>query len=159
MVFADYLEERIYKEIKELLGHCKRHYMKDPDGYADRHKVSAAVMISILKYTPIKIAGPKYYSKNTENWTFNEQLAITVGVSILSAFIKADLKKDIKHKVELSEEILEKFKNGIVFPIAKHGDYRSNWACELYYTRKDGNYNLLALAHELFFLEYTTANM
>lgn len=155
-MFADYLKEEIYGEIDELIKHCKAHYMKNPDKFVDRHKVSAAVMIAILKNTPIKIAGSAYYSEKAGFWCFNEHLAITAALSVLVAFIREDIKD--KYNGEKLNRELKKIENGIVFPSVKYGNYRDNWTNELYYMRKDGNYNLLALAHELFFLEYITMN-
>ena len=156
LLFADFLKDDIFAELKSILEHSKTHYMRDAKRYVDRHKVSAAVMIALLKNPPIKIVGPKFYSKKTSNLVFNEQLAITTGLSILTSFCKKSIKDDID-KGEATVNDLKKFENGIKLPVAKHGKYRSNWATELYFMRKEGNYNILALAHELFFLEYTTA--
>jgi len=161
IVFADYLKDSIYMEICELINHCKKHYMKNSDKFVDRHKVAACVMIGLLKYTPMKIAGASYYTPNANSWCFNENLSITAGLSILVSFIKESLKSEVgQNKISIDEynNLSQKIENGIKFPTTKHGDYRTNWTSELYHTRKDGAYNLLALAHELFFLEHTTLN-
>jgi len=155
IIFVDSLKQEIFYEYKELMDHCKRHYMKFSDKYVDRHKVAASIMIGILKYTPLKVIGEIYYSSPETKPACNEHLAITVGLSILRAFIETELKKSDADEKFLESSLL-KIQNGIVFPKVKHGNYRNNWANELYYTRKEGNYNLLAIAHELFFLEQNT---
>lgn len=157
LVFADYLKDDIFREAVELMEYCKHHYMKNSEKYIDRHKVGAAVMIAILKNSPIKKVGAIYYTDNSVDWCFNEHLAITAGLSVLVSFAKKDLNENFAG-AELNEK-LSKLKNGIVFPKVKHGAYRENWAAELHYTHKNGNYNILALAHELFFLEHYTMEL
>lgn len=152
--FAENLKDAIYLECSEMINHCKLHYMESSDKYIDRHKIAAAIMIGILKHTPLKIIGAIYYT-SPNKVAFNEHLAITVGLSILRAFIEADLHENYKNNSKY-QVYLSQIENGIVLPKAKHGDYRNNWANELYYTRKNGNYNILSLAHELYFLELNT---
>lgn len=156
LFFAEYVKEEMFDECIELIEHGKRRYMKNRDEFLDRHKIAAAVMISILKTTPIKIVGPIHYTAEPARWGFNEHLAITAGLSVLKAFIITDVRNKYSHDKETMQNKLKELESDIKFPVAKHGDYRDNWANELYYTRKDGSYNLLALAHELFLLEIYT---
>ena len=138
----------VFEEYSRQNNYCKHYYMKDPTKPLDRHKVSSAIIIAILKVEPIRMSSELYIEDKEHLWLFNQKLAITVGLSVLVSFIEYDN--------EENEELLNKTRNGIIYPEANHGTYINNFATELYYTHKDGNYNLLALANELFLLECWT---
>ena len=69
--FAENLKDAIYLECSEMINHCKLHYMESSDKYIDRHKIAAAIMIGILKHTPLKIIGAIYYT-SPNKVAFNE---------------------------------------------------------------------------------------
>ncbi len=129
----------------------KDNYMRNSNKPVDRHKVSAAIMIAILKIEPIKMNAELYQNDSEKKWLFNEKLAISVGMSILKSFID--------EANQGNEDILNKFKKGISYPPTDHGTFSNNFATELYHTRKENNYNLLALANELFLLEVYTSSL
>lgn len=137
LIFADYLKDDIAQECIDLVNHGKTRYMRDSSNFLDRHKIAAAVIISILKNTPIKTVGANYYTVNAKTRAFNEELAITCGLSVLRSFIISDLQDKFEGQ-KLDNEI-KKIDNGIKLPETRHGNYRANWNVELYYTRKDGN--------------------
>lgn len=143
-------KEDFLHEYNKIRRYCKENYMKNSAKPVDRHKVSAAIMIAILKTEPIKMDATLYKNTSAQKWLFNEKLAISVGMSILKAFVDEANKED--------KDILNKFMTGIAFPPTNHGNYLNNFATELYYTRKENTYNLLALANELFLLEVYTKN-
>lgn len=152
----------IHSHYEELVAHAKKRYMADPNGVLNRHKVSAALMIAILKVKPIKKIDPLYYTEDEtgvlRSWTFNESLAITVSLSVLRAFIEARVKYAFSGK-KLTKSIFEDvcwqdqtiFENGI--PISDKE--REDWEWELYQIRQDGAYNVLSMAHVLSGIEKT----
>lgn len=155
-----YLADTSYQDIKlyysDAINYAKEHYMRDASKILNRHKVSAAVMIAILKSKPIKKINAMYYQVDQNGhpsiWTFNEHLAITVALSILRSFIEARVdfafSKKIVSRAIFEDVCLEDrdiFKDGI--PISSKE--RSSWEHELYQIRQDGAYNLLSFAHIL----------
>lgn len=144
-------KEDVFREYNKIRLYCKDNYMRDPNKPVDRHKVSAAIMIAILKIEPIKMNAALYQNDSEKKWLFNEKLAISVGMSILKSFID--------EANQGNKDMLDKFKKGISYPPTNHGTFSNNFATELYYTRKENNYNLLALANELFLLEVYTSNL
>lgn len=160
IIFPDYELKEIKSHYEDLIGYAKRHYMSNQEGLLNRHKVSAALMIAILKAKPIKKINADYYAPNKEGeptaWPFNERLAITVALSVLRCFIDARVHYAFSGKL-ISKPIFEDvckedkgiFENGI--PISKRE--REDWEWELYQIRQDGAYNILAIAHILSNLE------
>lgn len=163
LYLSETCKDDIFATFNELVNYIKVHYMdfnedeakKEDSHEIDRHKTSAALMIAIVQNQPLKMVSEKYYD-GSKIWLFNEQIAITAGLSLMIAFEKEQIKKHPSLDQEQKKELLLEWDKGIIFPIARHGDYRENWAVELYYTAKEGNYNLLATAHELFHLEERT---
>lgn len=145
---------------KYLTDFAKTHYMAKNVVRLNRHKISAAIMIAILKAKPIKKIDAHFYGVSETGqpkiWPFNEALAITVGLSILRAFIlqRAD---EAFHGEPVSLKTFEGvckqdskiFENGI--PLTQKE--RAEWEWELYQVRLEGAYNLLAMAHILSDLE------
>ena len=160
IIFPEYSHTEIRSYYEDLLGYAKRHYMANQEGLLNRHKVSAALMIAILKAKPIKKVDAIYYTANESGestaWPFNESLAITVALSVLRCFIKARVyyafsgKLVSKHIFEdVCKEDLEIFAGGV--PISQQE--LDDWEWELYQVRQDGAYNVLAIAHILSNLE------
>lgn len=152
--------EAVFSYYGDLIQLAKSHYMSKQVKRLNRHKVSAAIMIAILKAKPIKKIDSHFYNTDEDGkpviWPFNEALAITVGLSILCTFIlqRAEMafagggvSKKIFDGVCRQDSII--FQEGI--PLEKGA--RSEWEWELYQVRQEGAYNLLAMAHILSDLE------
>ena len=148
--------EELRQYYKEILESAKLHYMEDEQTLLNRHKVCAALMIAVLKSKPIKKADPLYYTPDCDGritiWPFNEQLSITVALSVLRTFILKRVEIAFSGK-PVSRAIFEDVckQDSLIFncefPIlAKE---RSDWEYELYQMRQDGAYNLLSIAHIL----------
>ena len=148
--------EEIRQHYKEILEHAKIHYMEDDQTLLNRHKVSAALMIAILKAKPIKKADALYYAPDENGkvtiWPFNEQLAITVALSVLRTFILQRAKiafsgQPISKTIfnDACEQDFAIFREQ--FPISDKE--RADWEYELYQMRQDGAYNLLSISHIL----------
>lgn len=143
--------QEIWKEYEFFRNHCKANYMKPEIERLDRHKVCSCLMLAILKATPLH-----YVEKNekTKLPVYNEQLAITTGLSLIRAFIVngKDAEGNMKDVNTLKVE-KKIFNDGFIFPETFHGEYRSNFAVELYFTRTEERYNILSLSNTLFLLE------
>lgn len=147
--------EAIWQEYVILNKHCKMIYMKDIGGRLDRHKVCACYMYAIIKADTLSclLAG----SNNEQRFlALNENLAITVGMSVLRAFVLASINSNEDLSDESKKVLAERIYGGLIFPDCNHGDYRNNFVSELYYTKKENNYNILSLANTLFLLETHT---
>lgn len=155
MVCLDNAKELIWREYVKFNTHCKTNYMLDSQGRLDRHKVCACYMYAIIKANTLSCRLAK---SNTEEsyLCLNEQLAITVGMSLLRAFICADIKYSTIFSEEEKQSLYAIVENGIIFPECNHGDYRDNFAAELHYTNEERNYNILSLANTLYLLEIHT---
>lgn len=148
-------QEVIWQEYVKFNMHCKSTYMRDLGGKLDRHKVCACYMYAIVKAGTLscRLAGSDTESRYL---ALNENLAITVGMSVLRAFIMASINCNEELSVEAKKAFCNRLNNGMVFPDCNHGDYRSNFVSELYYTKKENSYNVLSLANTLFLLEIHT---
>lgn len=157
LYFDETCKDKILLTFQELVNYIKSHYMKfnKNSHEIDRHKTSAALMIAILQNQPLKMISSKYY-QDSKFWLFNEHIAITAGLSLMIAFELQKIKDSPLLEEDKKEKLIREWEKGIIFPSARHGDYRENWAVELYYTVREGNYNILAIAHELFLLENET---
>ena len=149
-------KEDIWKEYTKLNKYCKEQYMQDPEGRLDRHKVAACYMLAILKAYPL---GINFNPDQGILITLNEHLAIETGLSVLKTFITAPKDNDeIEDFPNINpEEDIKIFNNGFDFPKEQgeifHGEYRKNFAIELYFTHKEECYNILSLSHSLYLLE------
>ena len=95
--------------------HCSKNYMLDPDAHLDRHKIAACYTYAIVAVQPIEVnkAAPLAQGVNL----VNEQLAITVGCSILCSFTKATvLKSSIAKDEKRLAKVLEKNRRRSCFP-------------------------------------------
>lgn len=160
ILFVESVKDDILDTYNETLAYCKKKYMVDKAKLVDRHKISAIMVISILKHEPIKYLNKQYYL-NPSEWLFNESLAWTTGCSILTAFVLERIhKKYYKEYSSYSIDLLEKaFEKGIIMPRTYHGKYKNNVLFELHMTKKENNYNILALADKFFWLERNTFNI
>ena len=133
--------------------------MDNPNENIDRHKVAACYMIAIATTRPMRL---KKFRDETVPLAINETLAITVGLSIVRAFIITAVEKRKEMKtIEESKanEILQKFDKGLAIPegdLVNHGDYIENFAKELSFVSSGEGSYILPLAHELFLLEVLT---
>lgn len=151
------VKDDIWNAYTALNEHCKNTYMHDCNGRLDRHKVVACYMFAILKAYPFSFELPL---KENLIFTLNEHLAIQIGISLLRAFLVApiDTSEEEDYPKIYPEYDLEIFENGFKFPQKEneeiyHGEYRSNFALELYFTHKENCYNILSLSHSLYLLE------
>lgn len=148
-------KEVIWQEYINFNKHAKLTYMQEAGGKLDRHKVCACYMYAIIK---ANILSCHLADSDTEQsyLALNENLAITVGMSVLRAFVVSSINSSEQLPGDKKEALRKKIDSGIIFPDCNHGDYRNNFAAELYYTKKENNYNVLSLANTLFLLETHT---
>ena len=76
-------------------------------------------------------------------------------LSLLRAFVIEAINESGREQAE-KEMLISRIDEGIIFPLTNHGTYRENLMTELYYTKKEDNYNILSLADTLFLLETLT---
>lgn len=143
-------KEKIWENYEEFNCHCKHEYMKDKQGLLDRHKVTACYIYAILKTNPL-VCTIAFQNGDDSSLMLNERLAFCFGMTLLRALIHVEISK-------LTDEELKKrataiFDNQIGFPKVNHGEYKSNILSQLYQTKREGNYNVLALAETLYLLE------
>lgn len=152
-----FAQNAIWERYVEYNTYCKTNYMKNPHERIDRHKVAACYMLAIASVSPIRF-DISSYELSDKHSIANELLAITVGLSILRAFILNEI--DESEETEETKRLLKKKVSlGIKTPderYVRHGIYEVNYANELYYSLHEGNYNILSIAHELFLLELFT---
>ncbi|MDE7432561.1 MAG: hypothetical protein K2N34_11710 [Lachnospiraceae bacterium] len=155
IVVSHNAKEAIWQEYITFNKHAKLTYMQDPDGKLDRHKVCACYMYAIIKANTLNCL---LADSDTERCylALNENLAITVGMSVLRAFILSSINCNEELPAATKETLRKRIDNGVIFPDCNHGDYRNNFVSELYYTKKENNYNILSLANTLFLLETHT---
>lgn len=155
ILVKDNAQEIIWNNYLDFRTKCRKNYMSRQNCLLDRHKVCACMIYSIIKSSVITESIPKYTDENVFD-TINEDLALTTGLSLLRAFSETAVRNDIALSEEEKELLLRKIDNGFIYPKSSHGDYRNNFLTELYFTKKEGNYNILSLAHTLFLLETFT---
>uniref|UniRef100_UPI004056699A hypothetical protein n=1 Tax=Acetatifactor sp. TaxID=1872090 RepID=UPI004056699A len=148
-------KEAIWQEYVRFNSHCKTKYMEEVGGKIDRHKVCACYMYAIVK---ANVVGCRLADSDTESkyLSLNEHLAITVGMSLLRAFVLSSIDSNEEMPDDEKKIYKSRIDGGIVFPECNHGIYRENFASELYYTNDERNYNILSLANTLFLLEIHT---
>lgn len=137
--------ERIFCEYNKLKDFAKISYMRDPDGLLDRHKVCACLIIAIIKSKPL------VYDEREDVFgmkkIFNENLAITIGLSLLYNFISdADGGKN-----------KEWLKDGFEFPVSKRDSTYQELLClMLHYDVMNNQYSILAVSNILYLIEEYT---
>ena len=140
----------IWKNYAKFNRHCREEYMKNPEKLTDRHKVAACYIYAILKSDILSCSLSKQLG-DEKNLLLNERLAVCFGMTLLRALIRGNA-KEIKDS-EIKKKLLEIFNGELDFPKTNHGEYRENLYMQLYHTKKEGNYNILALADSLFYVE------
>lgn len=155
IVVSHNAQESIWQEYMNFNKHAKLTYMQDVGGKLDRHKVCACYMYAIIK---ANILSCQLADSDTEQsyLALNENLAITVGMSVLRAFVLSSINCNEELSEATKGTLGKRIDGGIIFPDCNHGDYRNNFASELHYTKKENNYNILSLANTLFLLETHT---
>lgn len=151
-------QEVIWERYLHFNRYCKTTYMLNPAGKLDRHKVCACYMYAIVS---ANVLGCTLAEKDTvaKYLTINEHLAITTGMSLLRAFTLSSIHCANTMSEEQKKTLTQRIDNGIRFPRCNHGNYRSNFASELHYTREENTYNILSLSNTLFLLEKYTLDV
>lgn len=145
-------EEDIWNAYVEFNEECRTRYMSDDVDRIDRHKVCACYIYAIIKSGLIEY---KELSQNDKKYLYDEKMAVTIGASLLRSFVIAAI--DDSNKSDNEKKVLKKrIENGVRFPRTNHGDYRTNFEIELYYTKVNNTYNILGLANVLYLLETVT---
>lgn len=140
ITLRDNAKEDIWNKYTQLNKQCKDNFMSETVERIDRHKIAACYILAIIKSQPLILTpNPDENLPEDTVVTINEHLAITVGLSILCAYMRHSNSK-IHPK-------------GLILPKATHGEYRKVFALELYYTKKYDMYNILSLSNTLFLLE------
>lgn len=144
------MEIDIRNSYQRFKNHCKTRYMLDPEKRLDRHKVAACYMFAILESEPLSL---NIECDDDVLITINEHLAITVGLTILNAFLHAKKAEDMDD-TDISELKEQYFLNekDLDLPSTPQGDYRDIFAAELYFTRKEKSYNILSLSKYIIFI-------
>lgn len=143
-------EELIWKNYVKFNRHCREEYMVDPQKLADRHKIVACYIYAIIQSNILSCELSKQLG-DEKDLLLNERLALCFGMTLLRAFIRTNA-KELQDMV-LRNKVLEAFEGELNFPKTNHGDYKSNLLLQLYHTKKECNYNILALADSLFLIE------
>lgn len=144
------VESLVWKNYVKFNRHCREEYMNDPDKLADRHKITTCYIYSILRSNILDCSLSRQIGDD-KSLLLNERLALCFGMTLLRALIRANAKKLTDE--EIKKKILVAFDGELSFPKTNHGDYKQNLLFQLYYTKKEGNYNILALADSIFFIE------
>lgn len=153
LVRIDNAEKAIWEAYLEFNTHCKKHYMTHPDNLLDRHKVSACYICAVLKADTLKnIELIKLHKADSD--LSNEKLALCVGLSILRAMIlnEAHQLRDCDDKTKLINSF-EKGDGEFIFPNTNHGTFKNNLLAQLYHTKKEALYNVLAIAETMYCIE------
>jgi len=122
--------------------------MKHESGLLDRHKCAACFMIAILRKIKLEAV------ENSPNVSklLREKIAIEVGLAVLVTMTKSD------HTKPENKTIINYWNsknNKINYPgvLCDHREYAKNWAAELYYEYKHDKLFVLAISHQLFWLD------
>lgn len=144
VVFDENSKDTILNEYNKLRDYVKMSFMRDPNGLLDRHKVCACLIYAIVKSKPL------IYNDIVDEYgkqrIFNENLAMSVGLSLLYNFI---LRGDEKNSKWMNK--------GFCFPkTERDSTYQELLCLMLYYDVKNNHYSILALANILFMIEEYT---
>lgn len=144
VVFDLEAKERIFEEYCKLRDYTKVSFMRNQNGLLDRHKVCACFILAIAKSKPM------VYEDNDDSLgmksIYNENLAMTVGISLLYNFI-----------VSADSDNEKWLKKGFCFPnTVRDATYQELLCLMLYYDIKNNQYSILALSNILFMIEAYT---
>ena len=150
LVLHPFRKARIWSEYLFFNQLCKTRYMKEEAHLIDRHKVVACYIYAVEKAHVITSTVSLQEGDDT-HLLLNERLALCFGMSVFRALIM-DLADGLEDP-EMRRKAMEVFVDDFTFPECNHGNYIDNMRSQLYFTYKDGNYNVLALAETLYFIE------
>ena len=142
--------KRIWINYAKFNRYCREEYMRDPNKLMDRHKIVACYIYAIIK-SDVLIFPMAQELEEDKKLLINERLALCFGLSLLRLFIQANADK-LKDEI-LRTKVKEAFDGEIMFPKTNHGDYKQNLLLQLYHTKRESSYNILALADSLFLIE------
>lgn len=143
-------EEIIWHNYVKFMRHCREEYMQDPEKLADRHKIVACYIFAILKSNLLTSSLSQEYG-DEKHLLLNERLAFCFGMTLLRALIRGNANQ--LSNQDIKKAVLKAFNDELLFPQTNHGIYKDNFLLQLYYTKKEGNYNILALANSLYLIE------
>lgn len=144
VVFDTESKERIFREYTKLRDYTKISFMRNPDGLLDRHKVCACLIYAIVKSKPL-VYDDSDNEMGMKN-IFNENLAMTVGLSLLYNFI-----------ISAEQDNSKWVKKGFEFPkTERDATYQQLLCLMIYYDIKNNQYSILALSNILFMIEEYT---
>lgn len=125
---------------EQLYNKIKRTNMVGEVVFLDKHKVTSIIICSVVKTRVIE------YQISDDNRVFlgNYYLALSAGLSYLQYELNQVLREQRKPLIDK-----------ISFPDVMYGklSYKENLIRMLYFSDKDGNLNILALANIIFLLE------
>jgi hypothetical protein len=146
VVFDYESKDRIFEEYNKLRDYVKTSFMRDENGLLDRHKVCACLILAIIKSQPLIYNN--YINNESTICIFNENLALSVGLSLLSTYILCS-----------EEDSNSWFNNKFVYPKAGNTTYQELLALSLCYDVNNNHYSILLLSNILFMIEkYTKLN-
>lgn len=143
-------KDLVWRNYVKFNRHCREEYMNNPHKLTDRHKITTCYIYAILRADVLNCSLSKQLGDDM-NLLLNERLALCFGMTLLRALIRGNA-KELTDK-DMQEKVLNAFDGELTFPATNHGDYKQNLLFQLYYTKKEGNYNILALADSIFFIE------
>lgn len=159
LIFDKNAKAKIWNCYCEFNQNCKNHYMKNSEKLLDRHKVSSAYIYAILKVSPLICVTALEEGVN-DSLLLNEKLALCFGMTLLRSLIFAEinnLSDECLNLLNVTKKDLENiFDDGVLFPEVNHGNYKHNLLVQLYHTKKESSYNILALSETLYLLETFT---
>jgi hypothetical protein len=134
----------ILREYSGINRYVKAVYMRDPNGFLDRHKCGACFMVAFMRnliIPPDKKACDEY----------REKIAILAGLTVMGTLIMGD--NDNYKNAVIIAYLTEN--GGFAFPdlLCDTVEYDRIWAFELRTAYKAGTLSVLSLAHELFLIE------
>lgn len=150
IVALPYIKDKIWDYYVEFNEHCKNKYMHNKNKLLDRHKVVACYMFAILRTNPI-VCVTALRNGDQSSMFLNERLALRFGMTLLQALICDEIESLPGN--ELKEKVTAVFKKDIIFPGVNQDDYKQKLLAQLYHTKDEANYNILAMAETLFLLE------
>lgn len=155
LYLIDNAYEVLQKEYSILYEYFTSKYMSTNSEGPDVHKEIAIIIISMLKAKVIKTLSSDYYKSTTLKFAFNEILAFSTGLGILSTAIIEDYKNNAKISQEEKDFSVNRIeKDGLLFPHTSYQSYYENVITEFYNTSREGCYNFLSMADKFFWIEY-----
>lgn len=147
---ALYDEYQKQKTFFRLLCNKNQHNTDGPN-LLDRHKVCAALCVAIIRSH--LLSSSDTINDNNRDMSkyhkYNEQLAISVSLNLLAAFIDAEYAKETDPTPFISEELAFTFPK----PLNSNEDYEDTIVRSIYFANTVGQLNLHLIAHIFFQVE------